>query len=344
MGKVAKHLEGRTRADRAKVRKSIGTLKQLTVQPKTRERYTKARKGFYKFLQDNHLRLPSKREDLDSLLAEYIEFLWETGEGRALASDTVAGVQDLDPKLRGHLALTWRLLKTWHVSEVPNRAPPLPESALRAMVGWSIFHGHDDFAVSLMLGFYGLLRTGEILSLTASSVFLAKASKLAVVSLGMTKGGKRVGAAESVTIHVGDALQLLYKWKKRVSDHAPLVQSSHHWRTLYATCLDKLGLSSFGFRPYSLRRGGATCWFHRHGNFDKLLILGRWQAAKTARIYINDGLSMLAELKLPAQKLKPFQDVYSNSFRAAPKLEQTLRVVWGDVEECVIFNFRFLFT
>ena len=157
MGKVARHVEGRTKEERAKVRKTLGSLKQLTVQPKTRERYTKARLKFYAFLKLNGLKLPSQRESLDGILAEYIEHLWETGEGRGLASDTVAGLQDLDPKLKGSLGLTWRLLKTWHINEVPNRAPPLPEVALRAMIGWSLFHEHYSFALSLQLGFYGLL-------------------------------------------------------------------------------------------------------------------------------------------------------------------------------------------
>ena len=323
MGKVKQHLEARTKAQRVEVRKNLGTLKQLSVQPQTRLRYTRARQKFYHFLRENSLALPNKRDQLDNLLAEYIEFLWESGEGRGLASDTVAGLQDLDPKLKGQLALTWRLLKTWSVSEIPNRAPPLPETALRAMVGWAIFHEHHDFALSLMLGFYGLLRTGEILNLSAASVFMSRPSKPAVISLGLTKAGKRVGASESVTIQVGDALQLLWKWKKSSSDHSLLAPSSSQWRSLFSKCLEKLHLGDFGFRPYSLRRGGATCWFHRHGNFDKLLVLGRWQAAKTARIYINDGLAMLAELKLPDKHLHPFQQVYSRSFSAAPKLEQT---------------------
>ena len=48
-----------------------------------------------------------KTEQFDSLLAEYIEYLWLEGEGRGLASDTVAGIQDADPKLKGQLQLTW---------------------------------------------------------------------------------------------------------------------------------------------------------------------------------------------------------------------------------------------
>lgn len=182
MGKVARHVEGRTEAQRAKVRRTLGPLRQLTVQPKTRARYTAARTKFYTFLEEEQLQLPRRREALDTLLAEYIEHLWAAGKGRALASDTVAGLQDLDPKLKGCLALTWRLLKTWSISEIPNRAPPLPEGVLHAMVGWSIFYGHDDFALSLLVGYYALLRTGELCDLKSSSIAMSSPSKPAILS------------------------------------------------------------------------------------------------------------------------------------------------------------------
>lgn len=48
--------------------------------------------------------------------------------------------------------------------EVPTRAPPLSESVL-AMVGWAITQEHYTFALSLLVAFYGLLRTGELLAI-----------------------------------------------------------------------------------------------------------------------------------------------------------------------------------
>ena len=346
MGKIAKHVEGRTKSDRAKVRKNLGSLRQLTVQPKTRVRYEAARQRFYAFLRKENLVLPRKREELDSLLAEYVDWLWMTGEGRALASDTVAGLQDLDPKLKGHLSLTWRLLKAWHVNEIPNRAPPLPEVALHAMVGWAIFHRHQQFALSLLLSFYGPLRTGELLALKSSSIMITSPVKPAVISLGLTKGGKRAGAAESVTIQVSEVLRRLWQWKRSSTEFELLVASSSRWRKLFAECLKALGLESFSFRPYSLRRGGATWWFQKHASFDRLLVMGRWQASRTARIYLNEGLAMLAELSLPQNKLRPFTRVYTNALASPlPKLERTRkRVGQGQLDRAwELFNFSRVF-
>ena len=41
------------------------------------------------------------------------------------------------------------------------------------------------------------------------------------------------------------------------------------------------------FTPYTLRRGGATWHFHRHGSLALTALTGRWQQERTAKIYID---------------------------------------------------------
>ena len=60
-----------------------------------------------------------------------------------------------------------------------------------------------------------------------------------------------------------------------------------------------VGFDKFDYRRYSLRRGGATNHFKVHGRFDALMVLGRWQSSATARIYANDGMSVLTEMSVP---------------------------------------------
>lgn len=322
MGKTVKHVEGRTKEDRVRIRQTLGPLRDLTVQPKTKQRYENARNRFYTFLRDSHLSLPSRREALDGLLCDYLELLWSTGEGRGLASDTVAGLQDRDPRLRGQLLGSWRLLKAWNMQEIPNRAPPFPESVLQVMVGWAIFKEEPLFALSLLIGFYGLLRTGELYDLHRQSISMESGHKVAVIALGLTKGGKRTGAAESTTLNVAEVLRRLWQWRNSPSLSSKLVSSIYKWRQLFHQCLESLGIHDMGFRPYSLRRGGATFWFQRHGSFDKLLVQGRWQSSKTARVYLNEGLALLAELKIPQSQLNPFLRIYLRASKdPLPQLE-----------------------
>ena len=47
---------------------------------------------------------------------------------------------------------------------------------------------------------------------------------------------------------------------------------------------------SSGYKPYSIRRGGATSHFIACGSLDRVVVRGRWAQTKTARIYINSGM------------------------------------------------------
>jgi site-specific recombinase XerD len=79
-----------TKEERKKVRKSLGTLKSLTVQPKTRERYSGALVRFFNFLSREGLSLPTARDSMDSIVSDYLEWLWSEGEGRSEASNALA--------------------------------------------------------------------------------------------------------------------------------------------------------------------------------------------------------------------------------------------------------------
>lgn len=181
---------------------------------------------------------------------------------------------------------------------MPNRAPPLTEEALHTFVGHALFNNRQAFALSLLLGFYGLLRTGELLGLRNRDIAQTGPCAVAVISLGLTKGGQRVGAAESVTVTEEDTLRRLWQWKQTHSPGDTLCPSPSVWRKLFSSTAESLSLEDYEYRPYSLRRGGSTFYFQKHGQLDRLLIQGRWQSSRTARLYLNDGLAILAEIKV----------------------------------------------
>eukprot|EP00438_Fugacium_kawagutii_P030551 Skav236000 [mRNA] locus=scaffold348:439265:442676:+ [translate_table: standard] len=275
------------------------TLRELTVQPVTKARYENALQNFYQYLTNENLVLPHRMIQFDPMVADYVEFLWADGQGKTVASNTLAALQDKHPQLKGKLQESWRLRKTWSTHEVPNRAPPLPLDVLYAMVGLADFQENPGMALTLLLAYHGLLRTGELLSLKVQHVSISKAKGPAVLSLGLTKSGKRQGAAESVTVYNEDVCRRLFQWVSVFPAHTLLAGPSHAWRKQFAHLIEKLGFSTWDFRPYSLRRGGATQMFKSFGSFDRLLVSGRWQSARTARIYVNEGLAVLAEMTLP---------------------------------------------
>ena len=168
-------------------------------------------------------------------------------------------------------------------------------------------------ALSLLVGFYGMLRTGEVLSIRNQDVMVNPTNQSAVISLGLTKGGKRTGASESITLSLVDISRRLIQWKKSTPSGSLLISSPYKWRKEFSLALEAVGLQAWEFRPYSLRRGGATFWFGKHGSLDRILIQGRWMAARTARTYLNEGLAVLTEIRIPPATLRPFHRVYLNS-------------------------------
>eukprot|EP00435_Cladocopium_sp_Y103_P073912 s436_g45.t1 len=277
----------------------MGSLKSLTIQPRTRARYDKAKAKFYEYLRFNSLELPTQKSLLDGLLCDYLENLWATGEGRALASDTLAALQDTSPRIKGSIPGAWRLLRTWLTNEIPNRAPPLPERMVHALAGYFLFHRQPRMALSLLLGFYSMLRTGELLGIRNKDVTVDVLNTTAVISLGFTKGGKRTGASESTTVAVTEVVRRLAQWKRNTPPGSLLCPKPSTWRKSFSQAIAALSLETWEFRPYSLRRGGATFWFGKHGSLDRILLQGRWMAARTARTYLNEGLAVLAEMNLP---------------------------------------------
>ena len=169
-GMPKRHLEARTQEDRAKQRQGLGSPQDLTVQPATKARYKKAIDGFLQFLTANKITLPNHVNNL--ILCFVITWSIYGRKAMGVTWQAIRSLEDHDFRLRGQLRGAWRLLKTWSLNEIPNRAPPLPEHVLHAMVGWSFFHQHFGFGVSLLLGYYAMLRTGELLGLTANHPFL----------------------------------------------------------------------------------------------------------------------------------------------------------------------------
>ena len=61
--------------------------------------------------------------------------------------------------------------------------------------------------------------------------------------------------------------------------------------------MEELGLGELGYKPYSLRRGGATEDFRQHGRLDRALLRGRWKGHTAARQYILEGMEVKTRLQ-----------------------------------------------
>ena len=173
----------------------------------------------------------------------------------------------------------------------------MPALVCGALAGWALAAGEIAFAATVMTAFHLCLRTGEALGLTGAFVQLG-ADGRGVVSLPWTKTSRQKGARENVTLDDPFVGALLH-WQLQSDAAARLWPSSlGAFHRMFRAGLRAIGCSHLRLTPYSLRRGGATHEFSWSGDLAKVMVRGRWTSQRTARIYIQDGAAVLAEMRL----------------------------------------------
>lgn len=289
-------LAGRTiRAERARRRARI-ILDDAALSDKTQRRYYLALRKLLPYME-----ACKDKSDLDNWMCRWVRKMWGTGEPLLTVGDGLSALHFHQPWTRRAIPHAWKLFNLWRRIEIPSRVPPLTLRLVRSLAAYELNHNNLEMCCLLLLSFYCLLRTGEALSLTTSDFVLGPTQGL--VSLKGTKSGKRNQANEVVSITDVVALDclraLLDARKEQRLQVLPLWSSSGaRFRQCFRALCQVFDLSSFGFRPYSLRRGGARHVFQTTQSMEAALLRGRWEFSKVARIYISDGLSFLPFLKM----------------------------------------------
>ena len=283
----------------ARHRAKAGPLAEKQVSKSTQTQYTFAVVWFFSWVAANRLTLPRDPWQIDLIVCEAVETLWQEGESRGMCGHLLSGLSLGLPPLRGHLSGAWRLWNAWGKQELPVRAPPLTLTMAQALATVSWEWGFSDVAVLIIIGFLCFLRTEEILSLRVKDIVFGSGLQSAHLQLPFTKGTRRSGGVEGVTLQCVFTVPVL---KCLVQGLLPgdrlLRRSPLQFRRLFKAACSELRLDS-RVRPYSLRRGGATHFFRVKGSMDEVMEAGRWRDQRTARIYVNTALLELHDLLLP---------------------------------------------
>lgn len=303
------------RIARQKQRKGI-KLRDAGITVQTQERYYVAVREVMKFVESSEPYV-----ELDEHLADWVEHKFSAGCPLNGVADCLSGIHYFLPQARRHLPVAWKLFSIWRKIEIPSRAPPLTEDLLLGLASKALEQNQLDFACLLLLGFHCFLRTGELLSLTGESILVNE--KTGIVYLPSSKGGTRRNTKEAVTIEcpiireIVGTLIAVRKSEGRQKLNLWLYSGSA-FRKRFHDLLVFFDVLHLGFRCYSLRRGGATSDFQRHGLMERTLIRGRWSSTAIAKIYLCDGLAQLPSLKMKSSTwtlLKQF-NLLSSSIKA----------------------------
>ena len=284
-----------------KVRRT-GHLADLGVKPITAVRYKNALGAFFSWLHRSGWARPTSFSTLDTAAAAYVNFLYQSGEAIGAAGLFLSALGRAMPRAR-HRVPTARLwFRNWRVEVAPVRALPLPGPVLAGLAGIALTVGRADLAALLPLGFFGLLRTGELTRLTAGQCHFSLDRASVVITLASTKTSARRGGPEEVVIKDRVTCRLLQRvlrdrsCGRRVYSKKPAAFSRElRWLA------SKVHFAHPRLSGYSLRRGGATWHLHKYGSLSQTAVLGRWKHATTARIYIEGGAAELALWVLQAE-------------------------------------------
>ena len=258
-----------------------------------------------------------KQENLDRIddtICEWIEAQWARGESVNFIADSLSGLHFYWPELRGRLREAWRLFKQWRRVETPSRAPPITQLLVRAIVCRAVQQGDIRFACLIALGFHALLRTGEILALRFCDIEFNQHQ--GVLSLSASKSGIRTGAKEAVALRDKVTLQLLdafWTCQRHFPGQRLWPFTAQRFREVFRSHLQFFRLCHFEYKPYSLRRGGATFLLQCGVPLEAILLRGRWKSISVGRLYLTDGLAQIPSLRIPPTDLHRIQQVASES-------------------------------
>jgi hypothetical protein len=251
-----------------------------------------------KYLDDANIR------ELDFVLTEYFLLAYDADPvhideapgsiritSRWEGSELLCGITDKFPEARKKLPRASRTLGSWLREEVPLRAPPLPVSFAYAILGWAFSRGLLSFACGIITMFWAMLRPCEFFALHIDQLVHGTNDSPSFITILHSKTSVAKGSPEVATIRDPQLVRLLRSSAPTFGLVWP--QTPTDFRDLFRRATADLGLVVNDFRLYSLRRGGASFFFARIP-MDELIIRGRWQSMKTARVYIEGGAAELA--------------------------------------------------
>ena len=246
------------------------------------------------------------RNHVDALsewLEEYMTVMYENGHSRRAAAETLNAVAQRFGWVRSALAGPWGLIRTWEMLEPVQHHPPMPVQVVRALAVTAMVWKWHHVAVSLVLGFFGLLRPSELIGLRRRDLMLPSdhfSTEALYLRVGQPKTRHRAAASQHVRIDeqgvpewVDLMLQEMPPWRKIW--HGSWASFKHRFDLLQLEVLGRKPLL-----PSSLRPGGATYLFRLwHENLPRLQWRGRWRSFRMLETYVQELGAAECFVRLP---------------------------------------------
>ena len=283
-------------------------LKNLLLAPATTRNYTTHFQSFLSFARLSSRKFFRKSVSrIDRMLSDYVQHLFDSDLPYNHASYAIYGCQWMRPDLKGHLLNTDQLLRAWDKDRFKESHPPMTWEVavvLSVTMARSGFHAH---AIALLLAFDCYLRVSELVNLERRDVILPNDSRAGSIAPGMALrlAHTKTGPNQWVELKRPQVCKLVNAWLTHPSAVGSSQRarvfpfSAHQFRDLLKLACHVNGVSGNGYTPHSLRHGGATCDYIGGANLNDVLFRGRWEATKSAKVYLQTGRARLALCTVP---------------------------------------------
>ena len=297
-----------------------------------------------------HGHFPSKTTPpqlIDGWVEQVVEEAHAEGERLYWVTLGVLGLQR-GLKISGSLLRgTWRCIQGWRSLRPVRSRIPITTFVLEGLILQGIHSGWREngwlrkqawaCALAVWLGFVGLLRPAEILQLKVGDLSFSSPGG----GLGQDPGlvvvvrnpkTRRIWHKQFVLCRDDRLERWLKWWVQGMPARKSLFNFSRYvWQKHFSALIERLGLEACRFTLGSLRAGGATSHFRKHGNLGELQFLGRWTSQSTLRFYLQEAFSMHVESQISTASMQLLNTLHRfDSLLECPP-QQPLRVLIGEI-------------
>ena len=238
-------------------------------------------------------------------LAGYLQWCHAVGVSFSLAQHALLAFQTRHSHLRGHLGRAWDSIKAWKQQLPQRHRLPMPIVVLKALFATLL-----DFAVRApsgsiwvtiavltRLGFYALLRPGELLALRRGDIkFMNRDDDSVILIIGIKDPKNRNAMGRTQFATISDQPTVL--WAHWLFNHlSPLTRlwpsTKERFVQVFRTGLKQCGAASMQLTLGSLRPGGTTHMYLHGTEVPRIKLAGRWANENSLTHYIQEAMSFM---------------------------------------------------
>ena len=278
--------------------------------------------------------LARKPRVADKVLSDYVLARHTSQRKLALVKHALLGCQHVFPHLRGKISTAWEHIRVWEEQRITRLRPPLPIPIWLSMVGLARAHAKVDrnernrrqweiFSVLLEIGFFCMLRPGELMRLTHADIALPGSfvvcEQHAAIRILSPKNRRQFGESQFVLVKNSNTVAWLTKVLVVGATEPIWFSGVRAFTLLFKQSIKELGVEDCKFTPASLRPGGATMYYSAGVSVPTLRFMGRWSVERSLEHYLQ--VAMATQIM---NKLKP--SAVSRLKRLAPLCLQNVLV------------------